>query len=85
MNNDPTWSTSCNKHRGATLTGNVREQLVAPAVRGWKVCRMHGARGGGPTGNRNGNYRSGASTYETREAVAFLRAMARLVRKMDIA
>ena len=45
---------------------------------------MHGARGGGPTGKRNGNYRSGAYTHETREAVAFLRTMARLVRKMDI-
>jgi hypothetical protein len=36
------------------------------------------------SGKRNGNYRSGAYSYETQEAVAFLRAMARLVRKMDI-
>lgn len=35
-----------------------------PAVRGWNVCRMHGARGGGPTGNRNGNYRHGDRTRE---------------------
>ena len=28
-----------------------------PAVRGCRVCRMHGARGGAPTGKRNGNYR----------------------------
>ena len=56
----------------------------APAVKGWKVCRMHGARGGGPRGKRNGNYRSGAYTYETLEAATFLRTMARLVRKMDI-
>jgi len=26
----------------------------APAVRGWKVCRMHGARGGAPKGEANG-------------------------------
>jgi hypothetical protein len=45
---------------------------------------MHGARGGGPTAKRNGNYRSGAYSYETQEAVVFLRAMARLVRKMDV-
>jgi len=25
----------------------------APAVRGYSVCRMHGARGGAPKGNRN--------------------------------
>ena len=32
----------------------------APAVRGYQVCRMHGARGGAPEGKRNGNYRHGA-------------------------
>src|SRR5262245_12399138 len=25
----------------------------SPAVRGWAVCRMHGAGGGAPKGNRN--------------------------------
>jgi hypothetical protein len=33
----------------------------APAVRGFRVCRMHGARGGAPDGERNGNYRHGVS------------------------
>jgi hypothetical protein len=36
----------------------------APAVRGWKVCRMHGARGGAPTGVLNGNYKHGERTKE---------------------
>jgi hypothetical protein len=36
----------------------------SPAVRGWKVCRMHGARGGAPEGKRNGNYRHGGRTKE---------------------
>src|SRR5262249_61388565 len=36
----------------------------APAVRGWKVCRMHGARGGAPEGKRNGNYGHGARSKE---------------------
>ena len=36
----------------------------APAVKGWKVCRMHGARGGAPEGERNGNYKHGARTKE---------------------
>jgi hypothetical protein len=26
----------------------------APAVRGCRVCRMHGAKGGAPIGNQNG-------------------------------
>ena len=37
----------------------------SPAVRGFRVCRMHGARGGAPEGKRNGNYRHGARSKET--------------------
>jgi hypothetical protein len=29
----------------------------SPAVRGHRVCRMHGARGGAPDGKRKGNFR----------------------------
>jgi hypothetical protein len=36
----------------------------SPAVRGWNVCRMHGARGGAPKGKDNGNYRHGCRTAE---------------------
>jgi len=32
---------------------------MAPAVKGWKVCRFHGARGGAPSGERNGRYHHG--------------------------
>ena len=35
----------------------------APAVRGWGVCRMHGAGGGGPSGRANGNYRHGGRMW----------------------
>ena len=38
-----------------------------PAVRGWTVCRKHGARGGGPRGERNGSYRHGRRTIEYQE------------------
>jgi hypothetical protein len=41
------------------------QRCKAPAVRGFRVCRMHGARGGAPKGKRNGNYRHGARTKET--------------------
>jgi len=37
----------------------------APAVRGWRVCRMHGANGGAPRGERNGAYRHGGYTIES--------------------
>lgn len=49
----------------------------APAVRGWKVCRMHGAGGGAPQGPRNGRYRHGLRTKgtesERKAAMAILR------------
>ena len=35
-----------------------------PAVKGWNVCRMHGARGGAPRGEAHGNYRHGGRTIE---------------------
>jgi hypothetical protein len=31
----------------------------APAVRGWTVCRFHGARGGAPKGEANGAWKHG--------------------------
>ena len=36
----------------------------APAVRGWRVCRFHGARGGAPKGPLNGQFRHGLYTAE---------------------
>ena len=53
------------------------ERCRAPAVRGWRVCRFHGAGGGGPKGKRNGNYKHGLFT---REAVHMRRTISALVR-----
>ena len=50
----------------------------APAVRGWAVCRMHGACGGAPKGNRNA-LRHGRYTAE---AIARRQEIAELVRAM---
>lgn len=52
----------------------------APAVKGWAVCRMHGARGGAPSGERHGQYRHGMRTQEAiaeRRSLAELRQMVR--------
>lgn len=35
------------------------QRCKAPAVRGWKVCRFHGARGGAPKGKANGAWKHG--------------------------
>jgi hypothetical protein len=47
----------------------------SPAVRGRKVCRMHGARGGAPEGKRNGNYRRGARTKATIELWRLIKSL----------
>jgi hypothetical protein len=44
---------------------------------GWTVCHKHGARGGAPKGERNGNYRHGRHTKEAgaeRQRLKVLRA-----------
>jgi hypothetical protein len=49
----------------------------SPAVSGRRVCRMHGAGGGAPSGERNGNYKHGertlARTTERKAMYALLR------------
>src|SRR5271166_716317 len=54
-------------------------QCQAPAVRGSRVCRMHGAAGGAPRGNRNalkhGEY--AAEAIEMRQAIRALTKQAR--------
>lgn len=49
----------------------------APAVKGWLVCRFHGAFGGAPRGKANASCKTGEYTIETK---AF-RKVATLMRK----
>src|SRR6059058_5144085 len=55
----------------------------SPAVKGYRVCRMHGARGGAPAGKRNGNFRHGGRTKEAISASRYINALARLLRDAD--
>ena len=52
----------------------------APAVRGWAVCRMHGARGGGPSGKENGAYIHG---QRTKTAIARRAALRELINSVQ--
>jgi hypothetical protein len=49
----------------------------APAVKGWTVCRFHGARGGAPKGERNGKYRHG---FYCQSAIAERQTVRNLIR-----
>ena len=53
--------------RCTATSKRTRQRCGAPAVTGSCVCRFHGARGGGPTGVRNGNYKHGGATRKTVE------------------
>ncbi|SHM50536.1 hypothetical protein SAMN05444398_11930 [Roseovarius pacificus] len=49
-----------------------------PAVRGWAVCRMHGARGGAKTGKAHPNWKHGE---RSQDAVALRGFVNRLIRE----
>ena len=52
----------------------------APAVRGWTVCRFHGARGGAPKAERNGAYRHGLYNQEAVEERRYVNDLLRQAR-----
>lgn len=44
-----------------------------PAVRGWTVCRFHGAGGGAPRGPAHGAFNTGRHTIEAKTMRAIVR------------
>jgi hypothetical protein len=56
-------------------------------MRGRPVCRVHGGKGGGQTGERNDAYRTGRYTTETRaerkEEHTLIRELRRLIAMKD--
>jgi hypothetical protein len=45
--------------RCSAMSKRSRRRCRAPAVRGWRVCRFHGAQGGAPKGKANGAWSTG--------------------------
>ena len=66
-----------NAPRCSATSKRTGKPCQAPAVRGRKVCRFHGAKAGAPTGQANGAWRHG---LRTNEAVAERRRLNDLVR-----
>jgi hypothetical protein len=54
----------------------------APAIRNRPVCRLHGGKGGGPRGDRNGAYRTGRYTAEAKAERKATRALLREIRRL---
>ena len=67
-----------NSPRCSATSKRTRLRCQAPAVRGWTVCRCHGARGGAPKGKRNGAYRHG---LHTADGVSIRRATQEMIRQ----
>src|SRR5271166_1662506 len=59
----------------------TRERCKAPAVRGWTVCRFHGAGGGAPKNKANGAYKHGLYTQEAKAECRLLSDLLRQSRK----
>lgn len=54
-----------------------------PAVKGWSVCRMHGARGGQGSGEANPAYRHGMRSREWEEMRRAINEMVREQREIE--
>jgi hypothetical protein len=64
--------------KAATSKRTKKKGCMVPAATGWTVCRFHGARGGAPTGKRNGNVCHGE---HTKVALVLRRQLADLQRE----
>lgn len=61
-------------------TGN---RCKGPAVRGWPVCRFHGAGGGHSSGKGHPSWRHGMRSQEWIEARAEINELTRALRKIE--
>jgi hypothetical protein len=58
----------------------TRCRCKGPAVKGWSVCRMHGAGGGAPTGPSNGAWVHGDRSQAVEQNRRNLMALVKLAR-----
>lgn len=67
-NKDSTLHTQrlANAPRCTAMAKTTRCRCKGPAVTGWTVCRMHGARGGAPFGCANGAWQHGERTNQAK-------------------
>ncbi|CUK08363.1 Periplasmic glucans biosynthesis protein [Shimia thalassica] len=59
------------------------ERCKGPAVKGWSVCRFHGARGGHGSGKAHPAYKHGLRTRKAEESRKLVTALQRQLRDLD--
>jgi hypothetical protein len=67
--------------RCSATSKRTRQRCKAPAVRGWAVCRFHGAGGGAPTDRANGSYKHGLYTQQAKAERRLISGLLRRCRK----
>ena len=81
----PDWQAALSFARAAPCCrARCRSKLPCrgPATRRRPVCRVHGGKSGGPTGERNGAYRTGRYTAEAKADRQATRALLTLFRRL---
>ena len=68
--------------RCSATSKRTRKRCKAPAVRGWTVCRFHGAGGGAPKEKANGSYKHGLHTQEAKAERRLVSDLLRRSRRM---
>ena len=67
--------------RCSATSKRTKERCKAPAVRGWNVCRFHGAGGGAPNGRQTAPNRHGLYTRQAKAARRLISDLLRQCRK----
>ena len=72
--------------RCSATSKRSRLKCRAPAVRGWSVCRFHGARGGAPKGKANGAWKHGRymdnAVRVRRQCAVLIRSARKMIREL---
>ena len=79
---DPTARLSAAPRCTATAKSTGR-RCRSPAVKGWKVCRLHGARGGHPAGSTHPSWTHGGRSREAQEMRKAINDLVRVQRDLE--
>lgn len=76
----------CKAHaapRCAATSKRTGQPCKGPAVKGWRVCRFHGAGGGHKSGPSHPSWQHGMRSREWTEARAEINALVRETRELE--
>jgi hypothetical protein len=69
--------------RCTAMSKRTGERCKGPAVRGWRVCRFHGAGGGHPTGPKHPSWKHGIRSQEWIDERKYISELVREAREIE--